>query len=935
MKEFSLNSSWAKSHTLYSGTMFRSVCSLFLLAFAAVCGLSSCSEKVEDNPSVPTNGFIGFTVSDGSGISYITDEEKTISASSRTPVQTASAKSSDGIEFFLEETTLDEFCTETPDSDGLMEYEKALTRGAQVESVSAMGDFSDFAYYADGTPFDRIQNLKVGTDGRTNVRWPGLTDDRKPLRFYAAHPYNAGTFTPSATEFKCAFTVNTTVANQKDLLYASTGVVSYNDQTTSFLVPLHFHHALAAVKVKVGAIGNYVKSINSVTFKGVYTRGTYTLPTTDVAQTGSTGWSTDLGGQTDITLGSLNLTSWTSGTDITDGANTFLMIPQDLNDITLEVGITTAEDTKEALSFPLSGGNAWQQGRTRIYTITTSKTMTVKYPTNWTNVDGGGAVQGPITQYDANETFGLFAVDPTTGKVMLSNIPVTNKNGGTESGIILEDGHVYSAKYDYYLYYPRRTDVTSFIPAENSTVTANTADGFFANLIANWSVSDTQNTLSAFKAQDLQIAKLDKGTNKYQMVHKMGLVKLALGSASRANTLTWNFTASTAGTAYTSATSNNATYTASSKFEDATTKRLYSSSGYWTIVEATSASANTRVDLASVVNTQYEVASSSDNNNGWSTTVSNVGYGKYRLITVYPTHVPTKFVANFPYNDCYKNSTNATYKKYHWHYSQPYTITLPRDGKYKLDVYGATYGGPATTPNGGGRTYGYYLTTQAGGTKTLYVCVGGQGVVSANSPKIDLLCGGYNGGGAGQEGGGGATHIATNKRGVLSNYQNYTGEVLVVAGGGGGSDGAYGAGWGGGGINKNGENGTAADAGVGYGTGATHASGGYSSNNTTKGKGSFGQGGASGAEGYVDCAGAGGGGWYGGGGSWGHSNASASYTEQNKRHSGCGGGGSSHVNGSKITDAGGGRGPQYKNHQPIGGSIEGDPNGKAIIEFIM
>lgn len=884
MKKTSLNKLWVDSHILLNRMLLRGFCASFLLAFAAVCGLSSCSEKVEDNPSVPTNGFIGFTVSDGSGISYITDEEKNISASSRTPIQTASAKSSDGIEFFLEETTLDEFCTETPDSDGLMEYEKALTRGAQVESVSAMGDFSDFAYYADGTPFDEIQNLRVGTDGRTNVRWPGLTDDRKPLRFYAAHPYNAGTFTPSATEFKCAFTVNTTVAKQADLMYASTGVVNYNDQSTVFLVPMHFHHALAAVKVKVGAIGNYVKSINSVTFKGVCTTGTYTLPVSDAVQTGSTGWSDDLGGKTDLSISSLNLTSWTSGTDITDGANTFLMIPQGLDDITLEVGVTSADNTEETISFPLSGGNAWQQGRTRVYTITTSKTMTVKYPESWTNADGGAAVQGPVTQYDANESFGLFAVDPATGKVMLSNIPVSNKDWGTQSGIILEDGHVYSAKYDYYLYYPRRTNLGSSIPAVNTVVTANTADAFFADLIANWEVSTTQNTLATFRAQDLQIAKLNKATNIFQMEHEMGLTELVLGSKAFNNRLVWTFSTADATEPQSRSIDTSVTCTASSSFDTETAERLYQTGRYWTIVKATAASDNTSVTLASVENTRTfdyttlannsYISSTSEANDGWTQDVTGIGYGKYKIITVYPTHVPTAFVANFNYS----GGVN--------------TITLPRPtgATFTLEVYGAE-GGKWTSgkPGKGGYTYGDYTATNS---RELFVCVGGKGVnCTTGNYTNKSSTGGYNGGGSGQMGGGGATHIALTDRGVLSNYKDYQEEVLIVAGGGGGADHSNTAkrtgtgGYGGGGNNNGGSGKYSGTGGVKSGK---CGSGGTQTACGDKGtKGDFGLGGNNVVIQNRDGGPGGGGGWWGG-------NASTIIIN-NGGGNGASGGGSGHI----------------------------------------
>jgi hypothetical protein len=856
------------------------------LAFAAVCWLSSCGEKVEDVIPESAGAFIGFTVSDGNGISYTTDEEKPLSTASQTPAQTASAKSSNGTEFFLEETTLDDFCTEIPDEDGQTVYEGAFTRGMQVESVSAMSDFSDFAYYADGTSFDRVQNLKVGTNGKTNVRWP----DWVPLRFYAVHPYNAGSFTPSATEFKCAFTVNTTVAKQADLMYASTGVVNYDDQSTVFLVPLHFHHALAAVKVKVGAIGNYVKSINSVTFKGVCTTGTYTLPVSDAVQTGSAGWSDDLGGKTDLSISSLNLTSWTSGTDITDGANTFLMIPQGLDDITLEVGVTSADNTEETISFPLSGGNAWQQGRTRVYTITTSKTMTVKYPESWTNADGGAAVQGPVTQYDANESFGLFAVDPATGKVMLSNIPVANKDAGTQSGIILEDGHVYSAKYDYYLYYPRRTDLGSSIPAVNTVVTANTADAFFADLIANWEVSTTQNTLATFRAQDLQIAKLNKTTNLFQMVHKMGLTELGLGSKAFNNRLVWTFSTAGATAPQSRSTDTSVTYTASSSFNTATAARLYRPGRYWTIVKATAASANTSVTLASVANTRTfdyttlannsYISSTSEANNGWTQAVTGIGYGKYKKITVYPTHVPTAFVANFNYS----GGVN--------------TITLPRPtgATFKLEVYGAQ--GGSGDSGKGGYTYGNYT---ASSSRLLYVCVGGAGKNSNSQGQGNIYMstnGGYNGGGTGQIGGGGATHIAmTNNRGVLSNYNSYRTEVLIVGGGGGGTD--YDPGYGsigptsgtggyGGGSNNNGGNGSLPSSRT---TGSDGKGGTQTAGGTGYKTGTFGKGADHGVtynnEGNQDSGAAGGGGWFGGG--------SSNRILPGKGHCGAAGGGSGHI----------------------------------------
>ena len=65
---------------------------------------------------------------------------------------------------------------------------------------------------------------------------------------------------------------------------------------------------------------------------------------------------------------------------------------------------------------------------------------------------------------------------------------------------------------------------------------------------------------------------------------------------------------------------------------------------------------------------------------------------------------------------------------------------------------------------------------------------GGRGASCTANPAYGDESRGYNGGGAGVYGGGGATHIATNNRGGLANYKDYQDEILIVAGGGSGID---------------------------------------------------------------------------------------------------------------------------------------------------
>ena len=156
----------------------------------------------------------------------------------------------------------------------------------------------------------------------------------------------------------------------------------------------------------------------------------------------------------------------------------------------------------------------------------------------------------------------------------------------------------------------------------------------------------------------------------------------------------------------------------------------------------------------------------------------------------------------------------------------------------------------------------------------LYICIGEQGKRNSNSFSFLSNSGGYNGGGNGQIGGGGATHIATYNRGILANYRSFQDEVLMVAGGGGAGD-NYQYGGSGGGLS--GDSGMAY---MGYGGSQTAGGEGYQS-------GSFGRGGDAPND-WEDSCGAGGAGWYGGG------SGTNSY--------GCGGGDSGHINSTYISN---------------------------------
>ena len=105
-------------------------------------------------------------------------------------------------------------------------------------------------------------------------------------------------------------------------------------------------------------------------------------------------------------------------------------------------------------------------------------------------------------------------------------------------------------------------------------------------------------------------------------------------------------------------------------------------------------------------------------------------------------------------------------------------FTAPKNGTYRVEVWGAQGGSSAVAGGKGGYTSVEIVLSK---DQIIYIAVGGAGVTKGT--------GGYNGGGNSTVGasGGGATHVALTNRGLLSNYENYKDEIIAVAGGGGGS----------------------------------------------------------------------------------------------------------------------------------------------------
>ena len=226
------------------------------------------------------------------------------------------------------------------------------------------------------------------------------------------------------------------------------------------------------------------------------------------------------------------------------------------------------------------------------------------------------------------------------------------------------------------------------------------------------------------------------------------------------------------------------------------------------------------------------------------------------------------------------------------------TFTIPCDGEYKLETWGAQggYSSSDVALNYGGYSVGTSILEM---NRKLYLNIGGKGEDYTNTDKSN---GGYNGGGyggvtsssinnnlkQGGTGGGGATHIALTS-GVLSTLENNQNNILIVSGGGGGDNYTNGSaedihGGSGGGIVGT-DGGIFSQLSEYHGTGGTQNDGGYDYFNSTN-SATFGAGSNLNEAGYGGNGG--GGGFYGGGGT-------------NRAHSG-GGGGSGYIGNSLLTN---------------------------------
>ena len=252
--------------------------------------------------------------------------------------------------------------------------EKGMTRGVPVDSETdfrnVCGKFHVTAYTDDGKLFmDNEEISKVSN----NVWSPDVTyfwPAKGKLDFYA---YAAASNVPTINITKeknitFDYTVPDPATSQPDIMFAHTT----RSKDTGGPVELNFNHALAAVKFVAKDVTNC--TVKSITLKNLYGKGscTYTYDTETETATFAWTWEgdkKDFSQEFGVKLTDNDGKETTQPiTDSENEAPTFMLIPQPLEDVTVEVVVETNEGTS-TLTGSLTG--EWQSGHIYTYAIST------------------------------------------------------------------------------------------------------------------------------------------------------------------------------------------------------------------------------------------------------------------------------------------------------------------------------------------------------------------------------------------------------------------------------------------------------------------------------------------------------------------------------------------------------------------------------------
>lgn len=264
--------------------------------------------------------------------------------------------------------------------------QEPATRGIPVDETNfkeVCGSFGITAY-AGGALFmdEKISQESGGIWSPDETRyWPA--DENLILDFYAQAPYgNPHVANVKTGERKISFSYtvpdgadNNDAEAQRDILFAYAACSKAKSKGNP--VSLEFGHALAGVKFVASDVTG--STIETITLKGLRGEGTCTYTYTYNAGTGKFDWQIDWQTGGDKRDFSQTFNVELSGQQaeerqpITDKRpeTTFMMIPQTLDGVTVEVTLETASGESFTLTGSLAQTGTWEAGKIYIYEIST------------------------------------------------------------------------------------------------------------------------------------------------------------------------------------------------------------------------------------------------------------------------------------------------------------------------------------------------------------------------------------------------------------------------------------------------------------------------------------------------------------------------------------------------------------------------------------
>ena len=338
-------------------TYYRSA--VVLLGMIAVLSFGACADdEIVDNRQGVKDG-LGFSVSDIQDAPE--DQTRTLNDNPEDYAVQSIDFTEEAGNACLQETTV----------PGVNPVKRApATRSDFQNSIGA--PFGALACKNGSGKPDFFYNEKVNANG--DMVSPKIwTGNEASLQFYAVYPYIDGSnpnlqlVQPLAGELPSVdFTTPTDIANQIDLMTASTQDITYTSTGGgSHVVPLTFYHSLTAIRFGVGSNLSWAKTIKSVEFQGVYSEGRYDIKTKT--------WSNQSATQ-NYKLDNIGVsTSEAVNNVILKDGHTFLMVPQ-----TLPAGAKIVVTFSDGNSITAKiEGKKWKPGTTKTYMITEKNS-------NWT-----------------------------------------------------------------------------------------------------------------------------------------------------------------------------------------------------------------------------------------------------------------------------------------------------------------------------------------------------------------------------------------------------------------------------------------------------------------------------------------------------------------------------------------------------------------------